>query len=331
MDKILVIGGGSWGTAFADYLARNLGPVRLWVREEEVLHSIRENRENSRFLPGFTLSGNLEPVTDLESSAAEADILIHAVPSKFSRSVFESLKPVLENQVIINLSKGFEASSLMTLSQIARDVFGDRVISQWVTISGPSFARELSAHHPTAVVAVSFIENLLEKIQNDFSSQELRIYRNSDLMGIEVASSMKNVMAIASGIVHGSGFGYNTTASLITRATVEISRLGKRMGARKETFWGLAGIGDLMLTCFGPLSRNFQLGVKVAGGMTLEEIEGETAMIAEGVETTKAVHVLAERLGIEMPITEKVYQVLFEGMDPRHALKELMKRRLKPE
>ncbi|MBN1196428.1 MAG: NAD(P)-dependent glycerol-3-phosphate dehydrogenase [Candidatus Aminicenantes bacterium] len=331
MDKILVVGAGSWGTAFADYLGRTLGPVRIWVREEEVLRSIREKKENQRFLAGFPLSPNLVAVDNLETEAANADILVYAVPSKFSRDVFERLRPVIDHQVIVNLSKGFEASSLMTLSQLARHVLGDRIISQWVTISGPSFARELAQHHPTAVVAVSYIDTLLEKIQRSFSSPELRIYRNTDLAGIEVAASMKNVMAIASGIVHGSGYGYNTTASLITRATVEISRLGRRLGGRKETFWGLAGIGDLMLTCFGPLSRNFQLGVQVASGRNLKEIEAGMVMIAEGVETTRAAYNLAKHLEIEMPITEKVYEVLFQNKNPRSALQELMQRRLKPE
>ena len=331
MTNILVIGGGYWGTAFADYLGRTLGPVRIWVREEEVRRSIREDKRNMAFLPEISLSPNIEAVDDLEKAAAAADLLVHAVPSKFSRAVFERLRPVLGEQVIVNLSKGFEASSLMTLSQMARDVLGDRVISQWVTISGPSFARELAQRHPTAVVAVSYIDTLVEKIQKTFSSPELRIYRNTDLPGIEVAAAMKNVMAIASGIIHGTGYGYNTTASLITRATVEISRLGRRMGGRKETFWGLAGIGDLMLTCFGPLSRNFQLGVQVASGRSLKEIQSEMVMIAEGVETTRAAHTLATRLGIEMPITEKVFQVLFEEKEPRLALQELMQRRLKPE
>jgi len=331
MNNILVVGGGSWGTAFADYLGRHLGPLRIWVREDDVRRAMKERGENPRFLPDTPLSPNLEPVGDLEAAVKNADLIVHAVPSKFSRAVFERLRPVLEDQIIVNLSKGFEASSLMTLSQMARDVLGDRVISQWVTISGPSFARELAQRHPTAVVAVSYIDTLVEKIQRAFSSPQLRIYRNTDLPGIEVAASMKNVMAIASGIVHGSGYGYNTTASLITRATVEISRLGKRLGGRKETFWGLAGIGDLMLTCFGPLSRNFQLGVQVASGRSLQEIESDMVMIAEGVETTRAAHALAAEMGIEMPITDKVYEVLFNGKEPRLALQELMQRRLKPE
>ncbi|MCP5051039.1 MAG: NAD(P)H-dependent glycerol-3-phosphate dehydrogenase, partial [bacterium] len=187
----------------------------------------------------------------------------------------------------------------------------------WITISGPSFARELAANYPTVVVASSGNPEILENIQKEFSSSILRIYRTDDLRGIEVAGSIKNVMAIASGIVSGCGYGYNTTASLVTRASVEISRFGLKLGARRETFWGLAGIGDLMLTCFGPLSRNFQLGERIAKGETLEYIEKSSAMVAEGVETTKAVKRLSDKLEIEMPISNEVYHILFNKKDPR--------------
>lgn len=331
MDKILVIGGGSWGTAFANYLCQVYTQIKIWIREEDVVRSIREEHENTLFLPGHPLSERLIPVEDLEAEAREADILVFAVPSKFSRSIYQRLKGIADHKPIVNLSKGFEAASLKTLSQLAAEVLGDQVLENWVTISGPSFAKELVLNHPTAVVAVSSNEELLKKIQHDFSSDVLRLYRNADLMGIEVAASMKNVMAIASGLVSGCGFGYNTTASLVTRGSVEISRIGLKLGAKKETFWGLAGIGDLMLTCFGPLSRNFQLGVKIAKGETLEQIEKSTVTIAEGVETTKAITKLSEKLNIEMPITQKVYEILYNGKKPHEALKELMQRSLKEE
>ena len=280
MNKILVIGGGSWGTAFANYLAATKKQtVKIWMREPEVFESIRTNHENDVFLPGITLSPHLVPVTDLVTEAREADILILAVPSKFIRYTFQELKGIIENKVVVNLSKGFESTSLKTISQLAVEIVGDPILRQWVTVSGPSFARELAANHPTVVVACSGNEEILKQIQMDFSSDVLRVYRTEDLMGIEVAGSMKNVMAIASGIVKGTGFGYNTTASLVTRASMEISRFGMKMGARPETFWGLAGIGDLMLTCFGPLSRNFQLGERIAGGETLEQIEKSTRTI----------------------------------------------------
>jgi glycerol-3-phosphate dehydrogenase (NAD(P)+) len=332
MDNILVVGGGSWGTAFADYLARREKDVRLWVREREVIEAIRSSRENSVFLPGIELAAGLRPCADLEAEARDAGILVLAVPSKFIRSVLQRLRGGLRReQVLVNLSKGFESDSLKTISQVADEVLGPEVSQQWLTMSGPSFARELAAGHPTALVAASENAGLLEHLQERLSSDTLRIYRSGDLRGLEVAGSLKNVMAIASGMINGLGYGFNTTASLVTRANVEISRLGVRLGARAETFWGLAGIGDLMLTCFGSLSRNFQLGRRIALGESLAGAESATPMVAEGVETTKAVHGLAEKLGIEMPIAREVYRVLFAGRGVRDAIRELMTRSLKKE
>jgi glycerol-3-phosphate dehydrogenase (NAD(P)+) len=332
--KILLIGGGSWGTAFANYLAvsgQGNRTIKIWIREKEIVDGIRIRGENSVFLPGFQLSPHLVPVEDLLPEAEAADIIIFAVPSKYIRNIFDQLKDILPGKWLVNLSKGFEATSLKTISQLASEVLGEEILERWVTISGPSFAKELAARHPTVVVASSLNSRYAEEIQKEFSSDVLRIYRTDDLTGIEVAGSMKNVMAIASGMVTGCGFGYNTTASLVTRASVEISRFGLNMGARRETFWGLAGIGDLMLTCFGTLSRNFQLGERIAKGETLQQVEQTSVMVAEGVETTKAVKKLADQLAIEMPISNEVYQILFNNKNPREALKELMKRSLKIE
>ncbi len=332
MSRILVVGGGSWGTAFADYLARRGREVWLWAREEEVLSAIRAGRENRVFLPGIELSPALGVRADLEDAAAEAETLVLAVPSKYMRSVLQRLAPGLRpGHSLVNLSKGFESDSLKTLSQVAADVLGAGAAQQWLTLSGPSFARELAANHPTAVAAASENGVLLARVQEEFSSPVLRIYRSGDLRGLEVAGSLKNVMAIASGMISGLGFGFNTTASMVTRANMEISRLGVRLGGRSETFWGLGGIGDLMLTCFGTLSRNFQLGRRIALGETLEAVERSTPMVAEGVETTRAVRRLAERLEIDMPITRQVHRVLFEGQEPAAAVGELMTRSLKSE
>ena len=329
MDKILVIGGGSWGTAFANYLALTKKyTIKIWMREPEIIESIKSNHENQVFLSGIKLSPYLIPVSDLKRETSAVDIVIFAVPSKFIRNTFKELKGIVENKLIVNLSKGFESTSLKTISQLAVEVLGPGIIKQWVTISGPSFARELAANHPTVVVASSKNQEILKKIQNDFSSDILRVYRTDDLTGIEVAGSIKNVMAIASGIIKGTGYGYNTTASLVTRASMEILRFGIKLGARQETFWGLGGIGDLMLTCFGTLSRNFQLGERIAKGETLEQIEKSTAMIAEGVETTKAIKLLSNKMGIEMPISNEVYEILFNNKEPIKALKGLMKRSL---
>jgi glycerol-3-phosphate dehydrogenase (NAD(P)+) len=332
MDNILVVGGGSWGTAFADYLARLGKKVKLWVWEKEVSQSILSKRENTVFLPGIQLSANLQPVADLEGEAGKADILILAVPSKFIRAVMLRIEKVRPSgQTLVNLSKGFESDSLKTMSAVACEVFGPDITPCWITVSGPSFARELACQHPTAVVAASTNEILLKKIQNSFSSTVLRIYRTDDLKGLEVAGSLKNVMAIASGMINGLDFGSNTTAALVTRANMEISRLGLGLGARSETFWGLGGIGDLMLTCFGSLSRNFQLGRKIAKGASLAAAEESTPMVAEGVETTKAVNKIAQAMNIDMPISRSVYQVLFAGQDVRKAISDLMQRSLKNE
>jgi glycerol-3-phosphate dehydrogenase (NAD(P)+) len=332
MDNILVVGGGSWGTAFADYLARLGKKVKLWVWEQEVIDSILSKRENTVFLPGIPLADGLHPVADLEGEAAKAGILILAVPSKFIRAVMLRIKNVRpDKQILVNLSKGFESDSLKTISEVATEVFGPGIAPWWSTLSGPSFARELACQHPTAVVTASVNEALLKKIQNNFSSEVLRIYRTDDLKGLEVAGAVKNVMAIASGMVSGLGYGCNTTAALVARANMEISRLGLRLGARAETFWGLGGIGDLMLTCFGSLSRNFQLGRKIALGSTLAAAEGSTPMVAEGVETTKAVEQLARAMAIDMPISQGVHRILFAGKDVKNVIRELMQRSLKNE
>jgi glycerol-3-phosphate dehydrogenase (NAD(P)+) len=332
MEKILVIGGGSWGTAVANNVAlTKKHTVKIWVREPEVIDSIKTKHENHIFLKDLPLSPHLVPVSDLETEAEAADTIMFAVPSKFIRNTFQRLKGIVEKKQIVNLSKGFESTSLKTISQLAQEILGHDILWKWATISGPSFARELAANHPTVVVAGSRNPEYLKEVQENFSSDILRIYRTDDLTGIEVAGSIKNVMAIASGIVRGTGYGYNTTASLVTRASVEISRFGIKMGARPETFWGLAGIGDLMLTCFGTISRNFQLGERIAKGETLEQIESSTAMVAEGVETTKAIKQLSDNLAIEMPISTEVYKILFENKNPIEALKGLMKRSLKIE
>lgn len=331
MSKILTIGGGSWGTAFSNYLTRNVPEINIWIREEDVRRTIIEKGQNQLFLPGIKLSKGLIPVSNLKESVSNADIIILAVPSKFMRAVLNDIRNEIEGKVIVNLSKGFESDSLKTISQVAVDVIGEAVLDKWVTISGPSFAKELALNHPTAVSAVSLNDDVNKMIQEMFSSDILRIYSSDDLIGVEVAGSMKNVMAIAAGIISGLGFGYNSVASMITRAIMEITRFGLKLGAKQTTFWGLAGIGDLMLTSFGPLSRNYQLGLKIAEGKSLEEIENSSKMVVEGVETTKAIKKLSKKIEIEMPITEKVYDVLFEGKDPLIAIKELMRRRLKSE
>lgn len=329
--SIAVLGAGAWGTAVANHLSLEGHSVTLWAREAEVSEYINRHQENQIFLPGIRLDEKLRADSDIQAALADCEIVFLAVPSKHYRSILTECREELCSRPLVNLSKGFESNTLLTISQIAADVIGPECMKRWVTLSGPSFARELAKGHPTAIVAASENEDLSAEIQQRFSSDSLRIYRSRDLRGIEIGGSLKNVMAIASGIVHGCGYGYNTTASLVTRASVEISRFGQKLGANMETFWGLAGIGDLMLTCFGPLSRNFQLGEKIAKGANLEEVIGHTRTVSEGVETTRAVWSLSQKFQIDMPITEQVYEILFNAKPPHEALKNLMKRSLKTE
>jgi len=329
--KVAVLGAGAWGTAVANHLAQCGHQVILWAYEPEVCQYINRHRENQLFLPGIRLSENLRASTELLDPLESSEIIFLAIPSKHYRAILNLCREQLKNKPLVNLSKGFEADTLLTISQIAGDVIGPDCLKNWVTLSGPSFARELAKGHPTAIVAASENETLSAEIQQAFSSDSLRIYSSTDLRGIEIGGSLKNVMAIASGIVHGSGYGYNTTATLVTRASVEISRFGQKLGANLETFWGLAGIGDLMLTCFGPLSRNYQLGEKIAKGAQLDDVISHSRFITEGVETTRAVWTLSRQHQIDMPITEQVYDILFNGRPPHEALKNLMKRSLKTE
>lgn len=331
-DKVLVIGAGSWGTAFADYLTTRYRKVSLWVREESVYRSIREDRINREFLPDHPLSPRLQPTRDLKGVLKAADLVLLAVPSKYIRATLQPLPPPdLEDRIIVNLSKGFEAGTNRPVSRILSDLWGQEVLHRWITLSGPSFAAELARRAPTAVVIASPNTLITRRIQRDFSSETLRIYTTTDLTGVEVGGSLKNIIALASGMVRGLGFGYNTTATLVTRGIVEISRFGQQLGGRAETFWGLAGIGDLMLTSFGSLSRNFQLGEKLARGQKLADIQNQARTVAEGVETTRAIYHLSRELGIDMPITRKVYEILFENQTPKKAIGQLMTRRLKDE
>ncbi|HNX96339.1 MAG TPA: NAD(P)H-dependent glycerol-3-phosphate dehydrogenase [Candidatus Aminicenantes bacterium] len=332
MDNVLVIGAGSWGTAFAAYLVRNGHGVRLWVREPELAEAIASRHENTLFLPGIGLPPSLAPVTDLAAAVAQSELLVLAVPSKFMRTTLTPLAGRLDHiQGLVNLSKGIEAGSQKTLSEVAMEVLGLETIDRWTTLSGPSFALEVAQGHPSALVAAAVRESNAVRVQQLFSSPQIRIYRSTDLTGVEIGGSIKNVMAIASGMIAGLGFGTNTTATMVTRASVEISRLGVALGARPETFFGLAGIGDLMLTCFGSLSRNYQLGRRIASGETLEQALAATPMVAEGVETARAVQALANAKGIDMPIVAQVHEVLFRGKPPAEAMGELMTRSLKSE
>ena len=327
-----VIGGGSWGTAFASYLGTIGLPTLLWIREEDILREALETRENAAFLPGFRFSDAVRFTGDLRESAAFGDVVFIAVPSQFCRGVYTRIAPILRRgQIVVSLTKGFDKKTLMRMSQVMEEVFRPHVRPRVAVLSGPSFAKEVAAGHPTALVVASRDPSAAREVQHLISSVTLRAYTSTDVTGVEVAGALKNVVAIAAGIADALKFGLNTRAALITRGNVEITNLGLALGARKETFSGLAGFGDLVLTCTGEMSRNHRVGHELGKGRTLREILAGMRMVAEGVHTTVAARRISRALGVEMPISEEIYQVLYRGKSPKKAVEELMSRALKAE
>jgi glycerol-3-phosphate dehydrogenase (NAD(P)+) len=327
-----VVGGGSWGSAFARYLGSIGLPTRLWIREEDIYREALRSRENSAFLPGFRFPPEVDLSDDLAKTASFGEVVFVAVPSQFCRTVYRRMAPVLHgDQIVVSLTKGFDRKTLMRMSQVMEEVFRPHVLPRLAVLSGPSFAKEVAAGFPTALVIASREPATTRQVQQLISSLTIRAYTSTDVTGVEVAGALKNVIAIAAGIVDSLEFGLNTRAALITRGLVEITKLGLALGARKETFSGLAGIGDLVLTCTGEISRNHRVGHELGRGRTLAEILAGMKMVAEGVYTTVAARRIARALGVEMPISEQIYQVLYRGKTPRKAVEELMSRTLKPE
>ena len=327
-----VIGGGSWGSAFARYLGSIGLPTLLWIREEEIVTQATATRENPVFLPGFAFPETVRFTDDLRESATAADVVFIAVPSQFCRAVYARVAPVLRReQIVVSLTKGFDKRTLMRMSQVMEEVFRPHVRPRVAVLSGPSFAKEVAAGNPTALVVASRDPAAAREVQHLISSVAVRAYTSTDVTGVEVAGALKNVVAIAAGIADAMKFGLNTRAALITRGLVEITNLGLALGARKETFYGLAGIGDLILTCTGELSRNHRVGHELGRGRTLREILAGMKMVAEGIHTTVAARRISRALGVEMPISEQIYQVLYRGKPPRKAVEELMTRALKAE
>ncbi len=328
----LVVGGGSWGTALAALLSRQGVPTALWAREPEVVEGINDLHENPLFLADVPLPASLTATSDLNSALGEADVIVNAVPTQFIRSVFESRTDVLSRaSLLVSVSKGVEVGTLLTPSEVFADIAPGPVAEGLVALSGPSFADEVARGTPTAVVAASRVPEKAWRARDLFSSETFRAYSSDDLTGVEMGGALKNVMAIAAGIADGLGTGLNTRAAVITRGLAELARLGVAKGGHPLTFAGLSGIGDLVLTCTGDLSRNRRVGLEIGKGRTLEEITTETNTVAEGVKTTLAARDLARRLEVEMPITEQVYLTLYEGKDPRQVMKDLMTRQLRDE
>lgn len=330
--NIAVIGAGAWGTTLANLLAGNGINVDLWVREEEVYRQILDQRVNIAFLPGIVLAPGLRPVRTYEEAVSGKDLVVMAVPSHVFRGVLEGVSTYLPaGAALLSLTKGIENDTLMTMSEIVEALVPKETGHPFACLGGPSFAREVSLKRATAVTIACPDHPLAQRLQMLFSNDFFRVYTTDDLVGVELCGALKNVVAIAAGIADGLEVGHNTRAALITRGLAEMTRLGLALGARPATFAGLAGIGDLVLTCTGDLSRNRTVGLKIGRGMGLEEIVRGMNTVAEGVKTTLSVRNLALREKVQMPIVEQVYQVLYEGKKPREGMRDLMSRVLKIE
>jgi glycerol-3-phosphate dehydrogenase (NAD(P)+) len=330
--RIGVIGAGSWGTTLANLLVEKGLPVDLWVFEEDLFRVMEKERENKIFLPGIRLLEGLRMTHSLEEAFAGKAIVVCAVPSHVVREIFTQGRPYLrDDALIISATKGLENKSLQTVSQVLREAIGRIPGAEIACLSGPSFAKEVSRRLPTAVAVAGSTAEAGRKAQELFARPYFRVYTNPDLVGVELGGAIKNVMAIASGASDGLGFGHSSRAALITRGLAEMARLGIKMGADAQTFFGLAGLGDLVLTCTGDLSRNRSLGLELGKGRSLSSILEGMRMVAEGIRTTKALIELARKLEVEMPITEKVHEILYKGKNPREAVAELMSRQPRSE
>jgi glycerol-3-phosphate dehydrogenase (NAD(P)+) len=330
--SIAVIGGGSWGTALAHHLASHGHPVNLWVFEPEVAQCIQQRHENDRFLPGHRLSPLLKPTPSLKTALKGVRTIVFVVPSHVARPVLEEMKVLLPHPVpFISATKGIENGSLMLPTEVIVDVLGAQWRPLTGALSGPSFAKEVVQGLPTAVTLALPGEEVSWKAQALFTSGSFRIYLNPDVVGVQVGGAVKNVLAIAAGISDGLGFGNNARAALITRGLAEMRRLGQALGGTRETFAGLSGLGDLILTCTGDLSRNRTVGMKLGRGLGLSEITRGMHMVAEGIHTAESVTALSQRHGVEMPICRVTDDILHRGKKPLDAFRELMARQVKDE
>lgn len=332
MSRVLtcaVVGGGAWGTAIADRLVRNGHAVTLWAREEDVVEAVRTRHENPRFLPGVPLAPGLGATTMVGEAVRGATVVVFAAPSHVLRPVVAATAPHLDRSAVLAVAtKGIERESLALMTDVVAAEAPGRPV---VAFSGPSFAAEVAQGQPTAVVAAAMDPDAARLVQGAMSAAPFRVYTSDDVVGVELGGALKNVMAVATGILEGLGLGYNPRAALITRGLAEMTRLGVALGARSETFAGLAGLGDLVLTCTGALSRNRAVGVAIGRGQSLDEALAGKDSVAEGVLNAQSARALAERAGVTMPIVEATHRVLFGGQPPREAIAELMARDLRAE
>jgi glycerol-3-phosphate dehydrogenase (NAD(P)+) len=327
--NIGIIGTGSFGTAIGILLTKKGYNVKMWDRKKEMLDEINKTKENIRYLPGVLIPSNLKTEASIENCLLNADVIVMAVPSHAVRSVCKSIqKLVTVNQTFVSIAKGIENESFKRMSEIIEEFFPDNPVA---VISGPSHAEEVSRDIPTTVVVSSKNMKAAEFIQDMFITPKFRVYTNPDIIGVEIGGAIKNIVALGAGISDGLGYGDNTKAALMTRGIAEIARLGVALGAKPLTFAGLSGIGDLIVTCTSMHSRNRRAGILIGQGKSVQEAQAEVKMVVEGINTTRAAYALSNKIGVEMPITNELYKILFEGKDPKYAVSELMLREKKHE
>lgn len=329
MRRIVILGAGGMGTALALLFGKSTSDVRLWSRDPDQALDFATTRVNARHLPGIAVPNNVIITADHVRAAAGADLIVAAVPTSYLRVTLARLAPALPSAVpVLSVVKGIEYGTFARPSQLILETIGSRAIS---VLSGPSHAEELARGLPASVVVSGTDASLNEGIRDALTHDAFRVYTSTDALGVELAGALKNILGIAAGICDGLGFGDNAKAALITRGLVEITRLGVDLGARRETFFGLAGVGDVITTCYSPYGRNRSVGERIGRGETLDEVLGGMVNVAEGVPTTRSVHSLAVRRGVDMPITSELHQILFEGKPPRSAVTDLMVRSPKVE
>jgi glycerol-3-phosphate dehydrogenase (NAD(P)+) len=332
VKNLAIIGAGAWGTALAIVLAPRFSRVRLWVYEQDLAVRMNDSRENDLYLPGCPLPAGVQPVGDLGAALDGADVVLSVVPSHLVRALYQRMLPfVTESMLFVSATKGLENDSLLRMSEIVQETLQVRFAPRVAVISGPSFAREVACFEPTALAVASVDASTAARIQAAFSGPTFRLYTSPDTIGVELGGSVKNVIALGAGVLHGLGLGHNAMAALITRGLAEITRLVRAMGGRVQTMAGLAGLGDLVLTCTGDLSRNRAVGVALAHGRKLDEIVHSMKTVAEGIKTTNAVVDLARQHSVDMPISGQVFEMLHFGVSPREAIQSLMGRSLKGE
>jgi len=330
-QNISVIGDGGWGTTLAIHLAKQKYPVLMWGPFPKYVQRVQKNRYNSKFLPGIRIPSGVTVIDDLKNAIDQSEVIVLAVPSKFNESVLNKIKKTnidYSQKIFVSVTKGIDTSRHLLMSQIINEILG---VVKLAVLSGPTIAVEVAKGIPSSAVVASENALIAKKIQEIFNSNKFRIYRNTDVIGVELGGSIKNIIAIASGVCDGLSLGSNTKAAIVTRGLAEMARMGKALGGHPKTFSGLSGLGDLVTTCFSPQSRNRTVGEKIGKGKSIKDILASMEMVAEGVETSKAAFEISQKLNISMPITTEVYNIIYKRKNPSQAVSDLMSRKIKPE